>query len=197
MKRLILGAFLVFGAIVGYTNVSAAPATSAVIPQAQGAALVKVTPVSDYAWSRPVIRVEDHTGARWSVDRAVSLWSQGTGLRLQSAPCVASLPCIRLYQGRYGKTGWAGQTVYDTKRWTWRGDTWTMRGVTVIQFNDTYSYMTRAQRDDATCHELGHALGVGKHSPSRSCMFGTADGRWTSPSTADRAGLRLAYRGVR
>jgi hypothetical protein len=204
MRRTIILGMLGFLAIATYATATNSQAAVA-LPTGAGAALapratltVGSAPVADYAWYSHTIMVEDHTGARWSVDRAVSLWNSGTGVTLVSGRCRAHVPCIRVYEGSYGqKVGWEGQTAYDTTRWHWRGDTYTMAGVTVIRFNNSITWATRVQRDDAACHELGHAVGIGPHSKSRSCMYYVADGRWTVPSSADRAGLRLAYRSVR
>lgn len=209
MRRILILAFLVFAGVAGYVNIQAYERAHEVpaalpTPTAPAPALQAPTPpapvgaatLTAYAWNSRTIRVEDHTGAAWDVIRAVRLWNTGTGLRLQYGRCISGVPCIRVYGRDYGKTTWAGLTEYGTKWWTWRGDTWTMRGVTVVKFNTRYGY-TRAIRDQIACHELGHAVGVGEHTRTGSCMYYMASGRWTAPSTSDRGQLVAAYRGVR
>jgi hypothetical protein len=197
MRKIGAGVFVIFLAMAGYFNAQAYQQRDVPVPLAPVEARVaSVVPSQVAAWGRATVRVEDHTGSRWNVRRAVTLWERGTIAHVVYAKCVHAMPCIRLYEGNYGKSGYLGITRYESKKWVWNGRRWIINGVTRIYFNDWYVSSVR-NRDMAACHELGHGLGIISHSGRDSCMYFRADGHTTVPTNADRAALNGAYKGVK
>lgn len=85
---------------------------------------------------------------------------------------------VRLYDGYYGDTTWAGRAYCEQSeplgRWC---ETW------VVQYNLTHTadYSTGYKRH-LSCHEVGHALGLGHEDSGSSCMRTAA----TDPNAYDK-----------
>jgi hypothetical protein len=125
-----------------------------------------------------VVYIEDHTGTGWPVREATRVWDASTDLSVRYGQCRAHAVCVRVYEGWYGRTGHAADTIL--------APSGALRGAT-IRFNNSYRQNAHNRRQ-AACHEQGHALGLG-HSPGEgSCMYykETADAS-LYPSAQDKA----------
>jgi hypothetical protein len=110
------------------------------------------------------IRIEDHTGSAWPVHTAANYWTGSARVdMLYTTACPSSYHCVKVYEGRYGATGWVGLTkvTYDGYHH--------ITNVS-IQYNDSYT-MTAAQHLTTTCHEQGHALGLEHNLSTSSCLY--------------------------
>lgn len=167
--------------------------TTPPVPDAQP---VVIGSTAVYSWDRVTVYVEDHTGSRWPVTTAVREWDAGTTVRVVYGRCVRNMPCVRVYEGAYGATGWLGKTWFPGL--VKLNGAWRLRGVATVKLNDSYR---RSVHDyaQAACHELGHALGIMGHDTSLStCLHFQIDARASvHPANGDRARLNTAYRGTR
>lgn len=200
-RRIGWGAFLVACAIAGYVEAQAYHERAVPLPIAPVPAnIVSVNPSTVYAWPRATVYVEDHTGNRWDIHRAVYDWQWGTRVNVIYGGCRHAMPCVRVYEGNYGRTGYVGRTVYDSVpnpgKWHWTGRTWVMGGVTRIYMNNSYPTTVR-QRQQAACHETGHSLGIIDHTGPDSCMYYKNGAQSIVPTIADRAALNRVYATVR
>ncbi len=131
----------------------------------------------------------DHTTSAWPVDAAVNVWNQAQGVdswyRWDSCPILAGTHCVHVWNANYGDNGEVGTTIY-----TWRGDFF-VDGTVRIQMNDFYQ-TTPARKRKSTCHELGHALGLGHNSSAGSCMI-SGNYETSGPSADDFNLLRDLY----
>lgn len=134
-------------------------------------------------WANRTIYVENHASASYSVGQAALNWDYNTRLTMINATCRAGYPCIRVYSGAYGKTGWAGISYI-----SYSGDV--IQSVK-IQLNDTYPG-TATDKKHRACHELGHGVGIMGHryEPTSSCMGGPSLG---SPDAIDRVVINREY----
>lgn len=70
--------------------------------------------VTVYPMPKYIIYVADHTSKRhWPVWKAARDWSYHTKLdvRVRSS-CHSGYPCVRVWGGNFGDTGWSGKTYY-------------------------------------------------------------------------------------
>jgi hypothetical protein len=123
-------------------------------------------------YSHPQIYFVDHSGDAWPVTAAVPVWNEAQGVdswyRWAHCPAVNGAHCVGVFSGNYGDTGWVGFTsaLIDNNR--------TFIDTSVgVQLNDFYS-ITAARRRKSTCHELGHALGMGHNWATNSCLISGA-----------------------
>jgi hypothetical protein len=132
-------------------------------------------PAIKWRWngfSDPQVYFRDHTPARWPVSASVSKWHEAVGIDSYWISGGSSCPgsgkhCVNVYSANYGATGWKGSTSYqyDSSRYF-------IDGTVKVQLNDYYS--STADNRGTTCHELGHALGVGHNTSTSSCMYSTS-----------------------
>jgi hypothetical protein len=143
--------------------------------------------LAPYRWQQTRVYVENHASARWQVPAATQLWSAGVkNFVLINGRCRPNAPCIKVYEGRYGDTGWIGVTQI-----AYRGRY--IVGTVTIKLNATYSWYTARSRRAVACHEIGHAIGAAHNGNYRgSCMYDPA-WRYPYPSKQDMAELTARY----
>ena len=129
-------------------------------------------------WARnghghPQIYFADHTGAGWPVDASVAKWNEAQGVdswyRWATCPAVAGSHCVHVFSSNYGATGWTGQVTYQWNSST----THFIDGTVEVRLNDHYAGNAQENRSNS-CHELGHALGLGHNGSTTSCMYTAA-----------------------
>jgi hypothetical protein len=139
------------------------------------------------AGSQRSVEFVDHTGWSWPVHAAARNWSVVSDVGYVPVPqCTPGAPCVQVYEGYYGATGWNGETLASP------GLMHTFAAPVTVELNDSYpgSY---SQHLGTACHELGHALGL-DHSPRQSSCMAPSAGAAT-PDATDLNDLALLYRG--
>lgn len=153
-----------------------------------------------YHFAQKIVYVEDHTGNSWPVAASVRDWDAGTDVSVRYGKCRANAGCVRVYEvsapvSRPGS--WAGLTDYNYARWySSRTGPFMNGGYVRVSVNRNVIGSTTARmRRQVTCHEIGHALGIGYHSPVYgSCMYAPNSARASVlPASADRAALNRVY----
>jgi len=153
----------------------------------------------------PQIWFVDHTSSAWPVSASTTVWNQTPGIDSHyvygSCPNYSGQHCIDITNANYGCTGWEGLTSvsYNTTTYNivsastkfndYQG-LCTVNGVTYDYFKDSNGYRK------ATCHELGHALGMGHNSSSTtSCLYepNVNDSRLLQPNNDDFTLLSQLY----
>lgn len=130
-------------------------------------------------WATGQWYVEDHTDNRWPVRAAVAAWNAGSiGMHIGYGCLPSKYHCVKIVQGRYGATKWAGQAPY-----SYTANDHAFHAVS-IQMNDSYS-LTADQHMQAIVHELGHAAGLGHEMTNVGPMWYQATGEHTSPNSAE------------
>ena len=118
-------------------------------------------------WHNGSFHIKDMTSG-WPVQTYTNYWDQVSGLSAGYG-CPTANHCVKVVEGHYGATGWVGLTTL------YEGANHDIVGATV-KLNNSYR-LTSAERNDATCHELGHVAGLGHESGDVSCMYYQADGK--------------------
>jgi hypothetical protein len=121
-------------------------------------------------YARPQIYFIDHSGADWPVGRSVTKWNETSGIdsvyRTASSRCPGGgIHCVHVYSGNYGD-GWVGLTTRALNA------SQTYFESVYVQLN-TYYRGTESENWMASCHELGHVLGLGHNTSTTSCMYAT------------------------
>ena len=144
--------------------------------------------------SHPQIYFVDHTPDAWPVDAAVPVWNEAEGVdswyRWANCPFYAGTHCVGVYADYYGNTGWVGLTNHNFNSTTREF----YDNQVTVYLNRTYeAQISAARRRKSTCHELGHALGLGHNSNANSCLI---SGNYTSarPNGDDFALVADIYR---
>jgi Matrixin len=140
---------------------------------------------------RPIIHFLDRTSAAWPVGRAVTEWNKVSGIdsirRTPAGGCLSSAHCVEVVSANYGKTGWIGET------WRHLNDAATYHTNVAVYLNDYYAD-NETERWIASCHELGHALGLDHNTSKGSCMYEQlVSGMSKYPSANDRALIERFY----
>ncbi|WP_344171448.1 hypothetical protein [Pilimelia columellifera] len=115
----------------------------------------------------PQVYFRDRTGPAWPVRETVRDWNQAVGIDSYwtTGACPDDRHCVNVHSADYGGTGWSGATSFTITYGRNFVD-----GTVVVRLNDRYA-TGAADRRSSTCHELGHALGVGHNLSQASCMF--------------------------
>jgi hypothetical protein len=133
-------------------------------------------------YAHPQVYFVDHTGANWPVDVSTYTWNQAQGIdsiyQYGSCPGYTGTHCVNVTDSNAGNSCWQGLTTV-----SWNGaynitsakvqlndyqGGGTCNGVSVSYYKNANGY-----RQDS-CHEMGHALGMGHNSSStNSCLYGT------------------------
>lgn len=140
---------------------------------------------------RPIIHFLDRTSAAWPVGRAVTEWNKVSGIdsirRTPAGGCLSTAHCVEVVSANYGDTGWVGET------WRHLNGAATYHTDVAIYLNDYYVH-NETDRWIASCHELGHALGLNHNTSTGSCMYGRkVAGMSKYPSANDRALIERFY----
>lgn len=129
----------------------------------------------------PQIWFVDHTSSSWPVNASTSVWNQTPGIDSHyvyaSCPNYSGQHCVNVTDADYGCSGWEGLT-------TIQPDVNYNITSAKIELNDyngkctangsTYDYNKNSYGyRQATCHEQGHALGMGHNSATDSCLYAT------------------------
>lgn len=139
-------------------------------------------------WNRPTaynvaVTFADFTGSSWPVSTATYKWDEARRVQvLYRYKACASQHCVPVKETYYENVSWAGVTFwqYDQASGHFKDGS-----VSVWMNNWWVQYMGYSARWHATCHELGHALGLAHNWPAGqgSCMSTPADGsgEWPLP----------------
>lgn len=132
-----------------------------------------------------VIYVQNGAGSAWPVRRAVSAWNSGLRrVRLRYGRCPVGRICIRVTEADLGRvsSGHGGKF----------GETFTF--LHLVRLNRNARSASAHDRMQATCHELGHALGRPHRRELSTCMHTYIDpGASTRPDAKDFAAVNARY----
>lgn len=115
---------------------------------------------------RPQVHFNDHTSAAWPVNASAKKWNESVVIDVTYGTgwCAGyGAHCVHAYNANYGDNklaGWVSRQIDSQRAFV----------DATVYFNDYYPNGHRR----TTCHELGHAIGVGHNASRSSCM-------WTGP----------------
>lgn len=164
---------------------SAAVALMLPLTAAQGGC----TPPSERGAGRSgttVIYVYSEAGSAWPVQRAVSAWNSGLRrVRLRYGRCPAGRTCIRVAEADLGRVSKGNGGKYGE----------TISFLHLVRLNRNARSASAHDRMQATCHELGHALGRPHRREFSTCMHTYIDpDASTRPDAKDFAAVDARYR---
>jgi len=135
-------------------------------------------------WARngfvnPRVYFHDMSSSAWPVGTAITTWNQSARVAprwvMTGCPILAGSHCVWVNSSGYGASGWLGITYL-----SWDGNLNLIDGSVGIRFNDYYPSTHLA----VTCHEVGHALGMGHNGSTSSCLR-TSNPTATTPTSGD------------
>jgi len=131
------------------------------------------------------IWVENTAPNRWHVGAAIRAWNKGlVGVRLKAGPCQPGAQCIRVTQERLDTPPGESLLLGQTRGWLDKS----------VHLNSAaVNHVSASHFVYASCHELGHALGVPHNASKASCMFESAAGAALSPAPEDYAAVNAEY----
>ena len=140
-------------------------------------------------YNDPQVYFLDHTPAGYPVSNATADWYRSPGIDAYYRSYTQGCPntrvhCVHVYTYHPANSGEYGSTYWDPSK----------PNAVTVQISDRLRYTTQGRK--STCHELGHALGLGHNSSSNSCMFtGRAfrSGDSYQPSSQDFVVLTRIY----
>lgn len=197
--KLLLYAALIFGL---FTFITTQPNTSKqVVSHVANAAAAVTISTADWVAAKAgggaataqaattgpqVIYVQNEAPLRWHVGRAIKLWNAGlTNVQLRAGDCVSGSQCIKVKQGEVFTPD--GQPLRLGQTQKLFGKRITFNAEAVRQHVPASYYMF------ASCHELGHALGLDHRTVASSCMHASAQGAATRPDRTDFANVNNEY----
>jgi hypothetical protein len=132
-----------------------------------------------------VIYVQSEASSAWPVQRAVSAWNSGLRrVRLRYGRCPVGETCIRVSEADLGRV-----SMGDGGRF---GETSAFFGL--VRLNRNARVASAHDRMQATCHELGHALGRPHRKEFSTCMHTYIEpGASTRPDAKDFAAVNARY----
>ncbi|HST46387.1 matrixin family metalloprotease [Jatrophihabitans sp.] len=153
----------------------------------------------------PQIWFVDHTGSSWPVNASTSVWNQTPGIDSHyvygSCPNYSGQHCVGVTSANYGCSGWEGRTTLQPSSTNY----YNIAGAS-IELNDyngtcatsagTVNYAKNSSGyRQATCHEQGHALGMGHNSATDSCLYAATmmASSYEQPDTDDFTLLSQLY----
>ncbi|GAA2329762.1 hypothetical protein [Dactylosporangium salmoneum] len=148
-------------------------------------------------WARngfghPQVYFVDYTGSSYPVSQVVPVWDQAHGVDshyTHSCPTTAGVHCVQVSENNYGANGEFGSTSmrFDSNYVFFDG-------LVNITLNNYYANYSAALRKKFTCHETGHALGMGHNTAvsTQSCMI-QGEYEFPSPNSSDFTLLARVY----
>lgn len=132
-----------------------------------------------------VIYVQNDAGPAWPVQRAVTVWNAGLRrVKLRYGRCPLTATCIHVIEADLGPVSTANGGKF--------GETTAFIGL--IRLNRNAESASTHDRMQATCHELGHALGRPHRRELTTCMHTYIDRRaGTRPDAKDFAAVNARY----
>ena len=132
-----------------------------------------------------VIYVQSAAGSAWPVQRAVSAWNSGLRqVRLRYGRCPVGQTCIRVTEADLGRVSRGNGGKF--------GETFAF--LRLVRVNRNARSASAHDRMQATCHELGHALGRPHRRELGTCMHTYIDpGASTRPDAKDFAAVDARY----
>jgi hypothetical protein len=134
-----------------------------------------------------VIYVQSDVSSAWPMQRAVSVWNSGLRrVKLRYGRCPLTATCIHVVEADLGPLSTANGGKL--------GETTAFIGL--IRLNRNARSASAHDRMQATCHELGHALGRSHRPDFSTCMHTYIDPRAsTRPDAKDFAAVNARYGG--
>jgi hypothetical protein len=132
-----------------------------------------------------VIYVQNEAAPAWPVRAAVSAWNSGLrGVRLRYGRCPVGQICIRVTEADLGRiSGGHGGKFGETFRF-----------LRLVRLNRNARSASAHDRMQATCHELGHALGRPHRREFSTCMHTYIEtGASTRPDAKDFAAVAARF----
>jgi hypothetical protein len=166
--------------------------------------------ISAYGWDRGTIVLNNMTSTynstintEWNAEVAYYNSQIGVTWHLVQGTCQPNMPCIEMYSGASGNTGWVGLTTYayhgclSPNAFCRYNGTTSLTYHTTIQFNTYYAWTAQGAKN-AFCHELGHALGELQHASGSTCMQATANdsSNYSALSATEISELQTRYNGM-
>lgn len=143
-----------------------------------------------YSSSPVLVLFKDYSGPAWPTREAVNRWEYNTpnlsAIYRPPSSNSGCWACVDIRQYSASDPAPNGQVYLGHTYYSWDSNAHFKPNSVSVWLNNYYP-MTWGQRLHDACHETGHALGVGHHTPqgNGSCMVATVDGSGEWPLQAD------------